>query len=96
MQRKEIFMKQETKEHEYLEAEYCNFDIMVSNENNDLYFYMHRIKEGLYSFVWNDTRYLLNTERDISLTSDYSFEVGNHIFTLKEHEKQKTLSYIKQ
>ena len=40
--------------------------------------------------------YLLNTERDISLTSDYSFEVGNHIFTLKEHEKQKTLSYIKK
>ena len=84
-------MKQETKEHEYLEAEYCNFDIMVSNENNDLYFYMHRIKEGLYLFRMGQTAYLLNTETDISLTSDYTFQVGEQIFTLVAPVKEKQL-----
>lgn len=86
-------MEQESQKqkHYYFQAQYHHLDIIASDLECELSIYMHRIKEGLYLFRMGQTAYLLNTETDISLTSDYTFQVGEQIFTLVAPVKEKQL-----
>ncbi len=89
-------MEQEKQKHYYLQAQYHYLDIQANDLEGEGSFYMHRIKEGLYLFTIDQTPYLLNTERDISLTSDYSFQVGDQIFTLVAPVKEKQFCFTKK
>lgn len=96
MQRKEKFMELEQQKHYYLHAQHHYLDIQVNDLETGISFYMHRIKEGLYLFMMNQTPYLLNTEKDISFSSDYSFQVGECIFTLVAPIKEKQFCLTKK
>lgn len=95
MQRKEKSMEQEKQKHYYLQAQHHYLDIQANDLETGISFYMYRIKEGLYLFIMDQTPYLLNTEKDISFTSDYSFQVGEYIFTLVPPVKEKQLCLTK-
>lgn len=88
-------MELEKQKHYYLQAQYHHLDIQANDLESGISFYMHRIKEGLYLFIMDQTPYLLNTEKDISFTPDYSFQVGEYIFTLVTPVKEKSFFLTK-